>query len=138
MLSKKVMHIGKDWDIQLPYVLFAYRVSTQDSAGESPFFLLHGRDAVLPTREMLEFPHERANTEVDDYTRGNTLRMSTTWKTARDKIKEAQKKQKYQHDKKAKDPVMFEGDIVFVYSPAERSGKAYKFACTSLKDLIMS
>ena len=47
---------------------------------------------------------------------------------ARTRIKEAQKKQKYQHDKRAKDPQMFEGDRVFVYSPAERCGKAYKFA----------
>ena len=128
MLSKKVMRNGKDWDIQLPYVLFAYRASAQDSTGESPFFLLHGRDPVLPTREMLEFPRERANTDADDYTREITLRMSTAWKTAQDRIKEAQKKQKCHHDKKAKDPRVFEGDRVFVYSPAERSGKAYKFA----------
>ena len=128
MLSKKVMHTGRDWDIQLPYVLFAYRASTQDLTGESPFFLLYGRDPVLPTREMLQSPHERTNPNADDYTREITLRMSTAWKTARVKIKEAQKKQKCQHDKKAKDPRAFKGDRVFVYSPAERSDKAYKFA----------
>ena len=55
--------------------------------------------------------------------------MSTAWKTARYRIKEAQEKQKFQHDKKAKDPRVFEGDRVLVYSPTERSGKAYKFAC---------
>ena len=128
MLSKKVVRNGKDWDIQLPYVLFAYRASAQDSTGESPFFLLYGRDPVLPTREMLESPHERANTDADDYMREITLRMSTAWKTAQARIKEAQKKQKCQHDKKAKDPRVFEGDRVFVYSPAERSSKAYKFS----------
>lgn len=78
MLSKKVVCSGKDWDIQLPYVLFAYRASAQDSTGESPFFLLNGKEAVLPTTEMLESPHERANTDADDYTRETTVRMSTT------------------------------------------------------------
>ena len=78
---------------------------------------------------MLESPHDRTNPNADDYTTEITLRMSTAWKTARAKIKEAQKKQKCQHDKKAKDPQVFEGDRVLVYSPAERSGKAYKFAC---------
>ena len=38
------------------------------------------------------------------------------------------KKQKSQHDKKSKDHQVFEGDRVFVFSPSERSGKAYKFA----------
>ena len=90
--------------------------------------MLYGRDPVLPTREMLESPQDRDNIGADDYTREITLRMSSAWKTARTRIKEAQKKQKYQHDKKAKDPRMFEGDRVFMYSPAERCGKAYKFA----------
>ena len=38
MLSKEVHHSGKDWDIQLPYVLFAYHSSPQESTKESPFF----------------------------------------------------------------------------------------------------
>ena len=32
---------------------------------------------MLPTREMLESPQERANIDADDYTREITLRMST-------------------------------------------------------------
>ena len=100
----------------------------QHSTGKSPFFLLYGRDAVLPTREMLGPLQERANVDVDDYTREITLRMSKAWKAAQVNIKEAQKKQKCQHDKKAKDPGVMEGDRVFVYCPAEKTGKAYKFA----------
>ena len=82
MLSKKVTQSGRDWDVQLPYVLFTYRASMQHSTGESPFFLLYGRDPVLPTREMLGPLQERANVDVDDYTREITLRMSKAWKAA--------------------------------------------------------
>lgn len=39
---------GRDWDQRLPYVLFAYRASAQQSTQESPFYLLYGRDARLP------------------------------------------------------------------------------------------
>ena len=42
MLAKTVAIGGKDWDDCLPYVLFAYRASPQESTGESPFFLLYG------------------------------------------------------------------------------------------------
>ena len=48
MLSKKVKKGGKDWDQQLPYVLFAYRASLQESTGESPFILLYGRTPAVP------------------------------------------------------------------------------------------
>ena len=94
------------------------------------FFLLYGRDPVLPTREMLESSHEKANTDANEYTGEITLSMSTTWKTAQPRIKKAQKKQKCQHHKKAKDPRVFDGDRVFVYYPSERRVKAYKFACS--------
>jgi len=47
-LAKKVEQSGKDWDSHLPFVLFAYRVSVQESVKESPFYLLYGRDPRLP------------------------------------------------------------------------------------------
>ena len=59
MLSKWVDKKGRDWDQQLPYVLWAYQVSPHDSTGESPFFLLHGYDPRLPTELALESPSSR-------------------------------------------------------------------------------
>ena len=40
---------GSNWDSHLPFTLFAYRTSIQESTKESPFFLLYGRDAKLPS-----------------------------------------------------------------------------------------
>ena len=48
MLAKTVKPGAVDWDERLPYVLFAYRAAIQASAGESPFFLLYGREPQLP------------------------------------------------------------------------------------------
>ncbi len=44
MLSKFVSDDQKDWDILVPYVLFAYRSTTHEITGESPFFLIYGRE----------------------------------------------------------------------------------------------
>jgi transposase InsO family protein len=49
MLAKTVDQSGRDWDKRIPYVLYAYRTSLQKSTRESPFYLLYGRDARLPT-----------------------------------------------------------------------------------------
>ena len=45
----KVAETGKDWDCHLSFVLLAYRMSVQESTKESPFYLLYGRDARLPS-----------------------------------------------------------------------------------------
>ena len=69
-LAKKVRQNGSDWDLHLPYVLFAYKVSTQESTQESPFFLLHGRDQWLPSflshevRLILTPREERVNGRI--------------------------------------------------------------------------
>ena len=56
MLSKCAERNGKDWDKQLPFVLFAYRATEQASTGESPFYLLYGRDPQLPSESTLTAP----------------------------------------------------------------------------------
>ena len=58
MISKVAESSGKDWDRHLPFLLFAYRVSIHDSTRESPFYLLYGRDARIPSESVLrQFHH---------------------------------------------------------------------------------
>ena len=40
MLAKTVEKGGKDWDLRLLFVLFAYQSRLQSSTRESPFYLL--------------------------------------------------------------------------------------------------
>ena len=68
MLVKTAEKHGTDWDEHLPYVLFAYRTSLQESIQESPFFLLHGRDARLPLEDVLMASPARQVMHLDNYT----------------------------------------------------------------------
>ena len=126
MLSKTVKAGGKDWDVRLPYLLFGYRSTVQPSTGESPFFLLYGRDPQLPTDMALSPPTVRHTMDVDDYKSRMLLDMSNAWKLAQENLEKAQGKQKHQHDKNARDFKFAVGDRVFVHMPAIRSGPAYK------------
>ncbi len=49
MLSMYVDAKQDNWDYYLPLVLFAYRTSQQKTVRETPFRLLYGRDARLPS-----------------------------------------------------------------------------------------
>ena len=38
----------RDWDLELPWLLMGYRFSAQESLGVSPYYILFGRQPVLP------------------------------------------------------------------------------------------
>ena len=61
MFSMYVEMHGQDWDHYLPYMLYAYRISAQESTHESPFFLMFGRNPRQPTEEALSCPTRKAN-----------------------------------------------------------------------------
>ena len=104
MLAKSVEKNGKDWDRHLLYVLFAYRSSLQQSTGESPFYLLYGRDPHLPTNEVLKTLVDRRNIDLRDYKEEMTHRFSTAWQLAQAEISKAQGRQKNFTTKKLSSP----------------------------------
>ena len=113
-------HSGRDWDRRIPYVLYAYWTSMQESTRESPFFLLYGRDARLPTEAALTKPRTCYQVDTDDFKTDLVCNLSDAWSLAQQNISQAQKKQKTQYDRKAKSRKYCVGDRVF--------GKAWKFA----------
>lgn len=94
MLAKTVERQGRDWDDHLPYVLYAYRTSIQESTKESPFYLLYGRDARLPVEEVITTTPFREVTDLDDYKTELTNHLAAAWNCAREQVKKAQKRQK--------------------------------------------
>ena len=67
MIAKSCDVKDRDWDDHLPYLLFAYRVSAQESTRESPFFLLYGRDARTPTSTVLFYARSPYAVDIDDF-----------------------------------------------------------------------
>ena len=128
MLAKTVEKSGRNWDVQLPYVLFAYQSSPQESTLESPFFLLYGRDPKLPTEEALRPTPLRSTVDIADYRCEVLQKMQEAWDSARGNIKKAQKRQKKFYDRRSRTPTFRVGDRVFLHVPSARSGQAYKFA----------
>ncbi len=60
MLRKHASRFGKEWDLNLYGVLWAYRNTPHESTGEKPSFLLFGMDLRAPVEaELLEPSTER-------------------------------------------------------------------------------
>ena len=116
----------RSWDAKLPYLLFAYRAAMQSSTQVSPFKLLYGRDARLPTTDVLEPQSTPVVGTAEGYLSEFTERMAEAWRSAQDCIQQAQRRQQRQYDK-GRVPTQFqEGDIVYVFMPAKTTGKERK------------
>ena len=69
MLTKLVAARGKNWDRLLSPVLLAYHTTPHSSSGETPFFLMYGRDCQLPTGLDFYVPSVSLQTDATDYAR---------------------------------------------------------------------
>ena len=62
------------------------------------------------------------------YKTGVSSNLTEAWKLAQERIKKEQMHQKKQHDKFVRNDKFTEGDVVFLYDPSLKTGKAYKLA----------
>ena len=56
MLSMTVKEDQSDWDLQIPFVMAAYRATPHSSAGYSPNFMMFGRESAMPTEVAYGLP----------------------------------------------------------------------------------
>ena len=126
MLAKTAKKGGRDWDKHLPYVLFAYRASEQQSTRESPFFLLYGRDPRLPTKQALTPSKSRQQIDLHEY--GIAGKLAEAWDLAKRNVQKAQKQQKKTYDQHSRPPNFKVGERVFLFKPTERTGENRKLA----------
>ena len=114
MLAKVVKKGGKDWDDMLGPVLFAYRTAPQASSGETPFSLVYGRDARVPTSLDFYQPVSSLPVLETDYAKELFAETKRARQLAKQCIGRAQKAQKHQYDKHSTIPAIIEGDLVML------------------------
>ena len=128
MLAKTAKKGGCDWDKHLPYVLFAYHASEQQSTRESLFFLLYGRDPRLPTKQALTPSKSRQQIDLHEYGVHIAGKLAEAWDLAKRNVQKAQKQQKKTYDQHSRPPNFKVGERVFLFKPAERTGENRKLA----------
>ena len=64
-LEEPLHHAAGAWVEELPYVLWSIRTTLNRSTGYTPFFLVYGAEAVLPTDMIHDSPRVQACIETD-------------------------------------------------------------------------
>lgn len=121
MLSMYVSDDHRDWDVALPYVTFAYNSSRHDTAGYSPFYLLYGREPVLPLDTLLP-----PSVPTSEYARAAVDRADHARQVARSRLCSSQFSQKALYDSRHRDLQFSPGSLVLLWSPSRRVGLSEK------------
>jgi hypothetical protein len=128
MLSMYVSKNQRNWDQHLDHVLFAYRTSWHETIKESPFYMMYGRNPILPIDTELDT--NQSELEVDTLTYKKRLKqnLKLAYNISHYHTLKEQEKQRRNYDKKRSTNNYEIGDQVWVFTPRVKEGLSKKLA----------
>lgn len=130
MLSHFIEKDKRNWDLYIPWALMAYRNFKHSSTQETPFFLMFGRDMLLPFHCTV-LPTRIRYDLTENYCSEMLHRMQTAHEVARNTLYESAERRAQQFNKKAKVRSFDLGDRVYLYTPHIRDKHMSKKLCAS-------
>lgn len=117
---------GSDWDKYVRPACMAINSSIHASTRQTPYFLMFGRDPLLPTDAMLNY---QPKLYQEEFTSSENIvkHFASIYNRAREQIHKAQAKQKRNYNLKATPTEISVGDLVLVKEPATTKNVANKF-----------
>ncbi|KZS06649.1 Uncharacterized protein APZ42_029823 [Daphnia magna] len=127
MLSMYVSSDHRDWDESLPFVTFAYNTSRHESTGRTPFYLVYGKEAVLPIDSAVNADPNPIPPPNRDPSEWMLKRLQQARIEIQSRAAEVQRKRKELYDEGRREaPTYPPGAQVLVYKPIRKVGKSEK------------
>ena len=123
VLAKYIQKEPCNWDSYIPGMLMAYRTSVNESTLHTPFFLVYGRDPVLPMDTLLR---PKLKYMGDEYVPCMLQRLHLAYMEARNNMAEARARNKRIYDKKAETADFKPGDTVYYLDKTVPQGRSAK------------
>ena len=111
----------KDWDSYLPFLLLAYRSTSQESTNASPNLLMLGREVYLPVDVIFGKPPQECP-DTTEYITQLQERMESTHEYVRVKLQHSSSRQKRYYDQKINGKTHNTGDLVWLHEPRRKLG----------------
>jgi hypothetical protein len=125
-LAAYVNSSHNNWDQILRPFLFNYNTRVHSTTGKSPFYMVVGAEARLPTDVFLGGPRRGLSMRMDDSTPLSELK-ARLWDSVRDVLKRASVGRKASYDDKHLDVTFDPESVVMVYyEEAHRLGESTK------------
>ena len=122
MIKTYVQENKKDWDVGLPFLMFAARTSIHDALGFSPADLVFGHSPRSPLKLLKDqcFKTEKPGEHVSTYVTNMKSRLQNAVRVAHENLQHAQMKMKEQYDVNTAKRRFYPGDQVLVLLPVPR------------------
>ncbi|KAM9976612.1 hypothetical protein ACTFIR_010454 [Dictyostelium discoideum] len=128
MLKSFTQEVHTMWDLYLDSCLFAYRISIHSSIGVSPFSMLYGREATIPSDLGTLNPFNKLVTTNDNYVGKLKETINKSLEIAKTKTQESQTKQKQYYDGlKTRKNSISPGDYVLLKNQTVKEEELKKF-----------
>ena len=125
MLRTMVDKDQRNWDDCLSACLLAYRTSVHATTKMTPYFLMHGREAILPIDLIFARPPQQYEVATE-FGKDMTDRLDAAFKFVRENQKKVIKRQVATVEGQTKEATLQVGDLVWYYSPRQTVGQARK------------
>ena len=127
-LVKYINADQNDWDENLESVLFSYRTSVHATTKYTPFFLMYGREAVLPIQLQTDNDHilvtiTDTESEAQKYATQLDMTHTEAFMKVASNIQNAQTKQKVYYDRKHLRGEFQQGNLVLLRNMRKLSRK---------------
>jgi len=113
MISHFVSEQNDSWDLILPYCLMAYRNLPHEATQETPFFLMFGRDMILPFQLTLRDKPIRYDID-ENYASEMMVRMQIAHEIAQKNIESSIKKRCKKHNERKTRKEFQLGELVYL------------------------
>ncbi|XP_070546257.1 uncharacterized protein [Ptychodera flava] len=117
-----------DWDINLPQIAAAMRVSVNRSTGYTANRLMLGREVNLPSELMYSQPSASSAEDLGQYVQNLEQTLKTTHNIARKTLKTDQERMKRDYDLRINTKAYDLGDCVYILDTATIKGKCRKLS----------
>lgn len=104
----------QDWKSHISSLVHAYNSMKQETTGQSPFFLMFGREARLPIDLLFRTEEQNQPENLNAYIKSLKSKLEQSYNLAKKSIQISQEKQKKNYDIKARGAVIQPGDKVLV------------------------
>lgn len=128
-LAKFISENQRDWDRWIPMFLLAYRSSTHESTGVTPAELYLAKDLRLPLDLSIGNPPSMEYRTVDEYIHSLKENLKKIRAGARNRMEIKSSRMKAWYDRKTRDPLLQEGEKVWLFNPRRKLGRAPKLQC---------